>query len=295
MPNSLGTANGTLIAQRILSTLLEEFPFLSRITTDFSQDAVLFNQLIKVQLPSAMAASDYSTTDGYVAGAAAQTEVDLTVDCFKHVTYGFNDVERSSTAVPLIERFARNAAHALGLSMMTDLLELVTAAHFTNSTLLTPAAADIGSLVALNKKLNVRKLPRAGRFFLTNSDGYEYLSQDSRLVANPGSPSGTVRSGELGNVHGVATIEYPQLPANAEALWAIGGTPEALIIATRVPAIPTTPVPGSIENVTEPNTGLSLQMRSWYDMQKGQEFRSFVLMYGVAVGNAACLERFRSA
>ena len=56
-----------------------------------------------------------------------------------------------------------------------------------------------------------------------------------------------------------------------------------------------TQLPGTIETVTEENTGLSLQVRTWYDFSLGREMRTYSLMYGVGVGNAAAVERLTTA
>ena len=47
--------------------------------------------------------------------------------------------------------------------------------------------------------------------------------------------------------------------------------------------------------MTEPNTGLSLQLRQWYEPKEGKEYRSYVMLYGVAAGNPAALERLVTA
>jgi len=293
MSNTLATLNGTLIARRILTTLLEEFPLLRLITADFSPETALYNQAIKVQLPSAFAsATDYHVDNGYVARDAEQTEVTLTINKHKHVTYGFNDQERSSTDVLLVERWARNGAHALGKAMMDDLMALVTVSNFPNETILS-STPNRGDIIAAGTALNGRNVPGIGRFAVLNSTAYGALCQDTTLVANAGSPAETVRSGQLTDVHGFRTLEYAQLTAGSEFRAGFAGVPEALLIATRVPVLPEDKARGggSVEIVTEPNTNLSIQVRSWYDYALGKEFRTFTIMYGVAVGQAACLER----
>lgn len=297
MSNTLATLAGSLVARRILETLLAEFPALTLFSTDFSPEQALFNQPIKIQTPSTLTAGDYSTANGYVAQDVTQTEVPLTINKHKHVTYGFNDQERSSTATGLIERFAKNGAYALGSAMMADLFALVTAANFTNSTLVTAANYNRAAVVALSKKLNGRNIPSIGRFSIVNDGYYETLANDTTVIANAGSPSDTVRSGQIKNVHGILHQLYSQLPANGESLAGIAGTADALAIATRVPTMPANPgeIPGVIQTVTEEKTGLSLQLRTWYDIKLGQELRTFTIMYGVAVGNATCLERLRLA
>jgi hypothetical protein len=58
-----------------------------------------------------------------------------------------------------------------------------------------------------------------------------------------------------------------------------------------LPDAPTTVIPGVISTVTEPHTGLSIQLREWYDMTLAKESRTMTLMYGFAKGNAGTLVR----
>ena len=293
MPNTIGTTPGVLIGMGILDTLLEEFPWLRLITTDFSSEQSLLDQPIKIQSPNALTADDYDDTNGYVPQTVSQTEYDLVIDEHVHVTYGFSDTERSKHDIALIDRFARNGAHAIGKRFTDDLLELVKASPFTNSTTIAPGSINRLSYVDLNKTFNGRKVPKAGRFSLLNSDYYATLSEDPTLVSNPGSPAGTVRSGVIGNVDGVSTMEYAFLEDNGEYLAGFAGTAEALLLATRLPTPPDQKSLGNghIEVITHPETELSLQLRQWYDFRYGKEFRTYTLQYGVGTGDPARLER----
>jgi hypothetical protein len=296
MANTISTP-GALIAARTLETLLETFPVLRLITADFSPEPAKFGQTITVSIPSAMTAGDYSTSTGYPVQDVNQTTATLVINKHKATTYSFNDQERSSVDANLIERYARAAAHSVGKALVDDICALIVAANFSNSTTLATASVDRSKVVALNKTLNGRKLPVSGRFFVVNSDYYEKLANDTTVIANAGSPSDTVRSGRLGNIHGVEVVEYPQLPGNSENLAGFAGVAEGIVIASRVPTLPDQSafVGGSVENITEPNTGLTLQVRSWYDFKLGNEYRTFTLMYGVAKGNTACVQRFVTA
>ena len=69
----------------------------------------------------------------------------------------------------------------------------------------------------------------------------------------------------------------------------------ALIIASRLPDAGPADYPMSVENVTDKESGLSLQMREWYDPSAGARHLTCTVMYGVAVGNAAALHRITSA
>jgi len=104
--------------------------------------------------------------------------------------------------------------------------------------------------------------------------------------------SDSIQSGRLPNVHGFDVSEFVDMPDNDEDLVGIAGTADALCLATR---IPDDPGQGSancrISTVTEPKSGLSVQVREWYNSELGSFRRSYTLMFGVAVGQAASLQR----
>ncbi len=287
MPNNHATIQGTLIAQKALRTLLAEFPVLRQITTNFAPEGILFNQSVIAHIVTATTAADVNPANGYTPTDRAQVDVPVTINKHKHHTYAINDQERTSTNINLIERYALTAAHALGKAVVDDLLALIINANFANKTTVPEANFDRTKVVAMARAMNDRNIPQVGRFMLLNPGYYANLSLDpdvSRAYANPAG-SGTIASGVLPNVHGFGISEYSALPANGENLTGFAGTAESLVLATRVPAEPTVSnIPGTLTVVTEPNSGLSVLLRQWYEMKEGKEYRTMTLMYGVAKG-----------
>lgn len=295
MPNNLGTMSpSVLLAKRTLDTLLETYPFLKYIGGDYSDETAEFGRSIIVQQPGTFTAGNYTRANGYAPQDAKQSEATLPIDKHKYVTYGFDDQERSSTAVPLIERFSQAAAAALGSSLVADLFALVTPGSFDHETVVATSAFSRKDVIDVGKALNSRKVSPVGRLAILNSDTYGKLLEDAVLVANPGSQSDAVRSGELGNVHGFRTSEFPALPATSN-LTGLAIQPGGLLLATRLPMPPDNGTfQGQIETVTDEGSGLSLQVRTWYDPLKGLEYRTLTFMYGVAVGDPDRVQRIVS-
>ena len=291
--NTLGTTNGLIVAQRTLDTLLAQFPALSLITTDFSNEVQRFGQQVVTRVVSPTTASDYDPANGYVSTPRAVVDVNVTLNKHKHHTYDVNDQERSSTNRDLIQEWADTAAHALGTAMMNDLTSLVTPANFNlaaQTSVITAANFNRSAVVALRTALNKRFVPDVGRFLVLNSDYAGSLADDTTIVANLyNRDANTITSGQLPPIHGFEIAEYSALPDNGVNLAGFGGNKEALVIATRLPDKPSADVPlgGTIDIVTEPNTGLSVQLRQWYNFQLGKEYRTITLMYGMAVNVGA--------
>ena len=296
MANTLGTTNANVIAQRALEILVEDYSFLRNSVTDFSDSAAKYNASIYTHRVSALTAQDYSQANGYVATAATQTDVQITLDKFKHVSYDVDDQERTTSNINLIERFAGAAAHALGLQMVGDLLALVTSSSYTSAITVSSASFSYAWAVSAGEVLNNNKTPANDRYAVLAPKYFGSLLKDSNVVANPQISGDAVRNAGLGAVAGFNINMYPSIPSNGITLGGFFAQREALVIASRVPEIPSNvTIPGNISNVTEPRTGLTIQSREHYDVQKGVVQRTLALIYGVKAGETSSLVRINGA
>jgi hypothetical protein len=293
MSNSNATVNSPLIAQTALNTLLAKFPILSRIATDFSSASVKFNQDIVTHIVTPTVAHDFDPATGYVPDDQAQVDVTVKINKHAYAGYAITDVERSTSEIDLNQRYADKVAYALGRKVCDDLMALLVTAKFANETEVTQAAFGRDSVVDIGTKLNKRFIPDMGRFMFLNSDYYNALQKDEALYKAYITPaaSNVVVSGILPDVNGFTVIEYSALPENAENLVGFAGIREGLIMAARVPDVPANTGDTVIRVVTDPRTGLSVQVRDRYDGRLGKQEVSFTLMYGFATGNAPVIER----
>jgi hypothetical protein len=296
MANTLGTTNANVIAQRALEILVEDYSFIRNAVTDFSSEAARYNASVYTHRISALTAQDYSQTNGYVATAATQTDVQIQLNKFKHVTYDVDDQERSTSEVNLIERFAGSAAHALGLQMVGDLLALVTSASFTSALTVGSGSFTYGWAVSAGEVLNTNKAPANDRYAVLAPKFFASLLKDANVIANPQITGDVVRNAGLGAVAGFNINMYPAIPANGITLGGFFAQREALLIAARVPEIPSgIEIPGTITNVTEPRTGLTVQSRESYNLVTGKVTRTVALIYGVKAGETSSLVRINGS
>jgi hypothetical protein len=293
MANTNATVNSPLIAQTALTTLLAKFPMLGRIATDFSSASVKFNQDIVTHIVTPTVAHDFDPATGYVPDDQAQVDVTVKIDRHAYAGYAITDVERSTSEIDLNQRYADKVAYALGRKVCDDLMGLIVNANFNNKTEV--AAADFGRdmVVDIGTKLNKRFIPDMGRFMFVNSDYYNSLQKDEALYKAYITPaaSNVVVSGMLPDVNGFTVIEYSALPENGERLVGFAGIREGLIMAARVPDVPANTGDTLVRVVTDPRTGLSVQVRDRYDGRLGKQEVSFTLMYGFAAGNKPVIER----
>jgi hypothetical protein len=296
MANSLGTTNANVIAQRALEILVADYSFLRNSVADFSSEAAKYNASIYTHRISATTAQDYSQANGYVASATTQSDVAITLNKFKHVTYSVDDQERTSSNINLIERFAGAAAHALGLQMVGDLLALVTSSSFTSALTQSSATFSYASVVSAGITLNNANVPQHDRYAVLAPSFYGRLLNDSTIVANAQISGEQARTAGIGSVAGFNINMYSAVPSNSITLGGFFAQREALLIAARVPEIPTgVPIPGDISVVTEPRTGLSVQVREAYSVQTGQLSRTYCLIYGCKAGETNSLVRINGS
>jgi hypothetical protein len=287
MGNTYGTLSGTLVVLRTLETLLAKFPILQDITTDFGQQGVLFNQPVMSRVVVPTTAGDWSPVTGYAPTDRTSLDVPVTINKHKFHTFVVDDQARSSTNRNLIQEWADTAAYAVGKAMVDDLFALVLAAPFPLAYPKTAINFDRDSVIDVKILLNQNFVPDNERFICLNSPFHGAMEKDTTIVANLyNKASDTISTGRLSDIHGFSPSEYSALPDNGQNLAGIAGNKESLLIATRVPEMPSNgvPLPGRVEMVTEPHSGLTAQLRQWYDFLLGKEYWTMTLMYGVAVG-----------
>lgn len=290
MANTLGSvSNGKVIAQRALELLTENYNWISAGVSDFSDATARKGDSITTHIVSIQSASDYSTTAGYVPADVTQTDVTVTLNQFKHTTYAVNDDERTSSNINLINRFAEQAAHALGKAMVDSVLGLVTT-HYASTLTVAADATTFRSIVSAGLALDNNKVPVGGRFAVLSPGNYASLLNDANIVANAQRSGDVVASGQIGTVAGISVYGYNGLAAGVSKGFV--AQREALVVATRLPAIPDgVSLPGNVEVVTEPKSGLSLQVAEHYNFRLGSHERSYRILYGVGRGQTSSLVR----
>ena len=295
--NSDGTVNGPLIAQTALTTLLATFPVLTQIATDFSDQAVKFNQDIITHIVQPTVAQNFNPSVGYLPDAQAMVDVKVKINQHAYAGYAITDEERSTRVIDLNLMYADKVAYALGRKVSDDLFGLILAANFPKTTAVPVEKFGRNTVVDIGTTLNKRYVPQLGRFIFINSDYYNQLQKDEALYKAYIAPqvANVVVTGMLPNVNGFTVTEYSALPDNGENLVGIAGIREGLIMAARVPDVPEFTGDTQIDVVSDRRTGLSIQVRDRYDGRLGQQEISFTLMYGFATGNVPVLERIVSA
>lgn len=298
--NSLATLSGELVVQRALTLLKLSFPVLSAISTDFSDVGANFNQTVNTRLKVLPGVSNYVAGTGYTAANATTTDVPVVINAHKGVPITFNANELASTNRDLFGEQAEGAHYALGKTLVDALYALITVANFANETISTLNDFSRTKVSSLATDLFTRGVPEMGRFLLLAPTFFDKLSSDSSIVSYAAfQRPELITEYMLPKVSGMQPYHAANLPT-AETLVGFGGTADTLALATRVPSdfaqvLPGANGGGSVSVVTNPDTGISVQLVQYVDYAKAESTWRIAIMFGVAKGNVLAGQRLVTA
>ncbi len=290
MPNTLGGLSLTAIAAEALPVLQKRLAQFNIYTTDFSSDVAQVGSAVSTRYVTPATASVYSNSTGYATTDQTSTAVTVTLGNHIHTTVGFTDAEIGNISLPKLQQ--------------TFIAPLV------NSTI-NSIADQIGSLVTIgNFAVNAFSGSGAGFTYSNFTTGSVVLqksgsSDNVSAVLNPvlyqalkvdlkntfGLAVDTVRSGDAGIIDGKTTQLDARLGSQGQGLAGFLCGKDAICIASRVPASPI-PAYVEVENLTDPNSGFTVQLRQWYSADRGQWMLSAIAIFGVQKGNPGSLVRF---
>ncbi len=287
--NTLGTLVGDLVTQRALDLLKLRFPVLNRISTDFSPENAAFNQTIRTRIRTIPGVTDYSPATGYATSDVTSTDVNVTLNAHKAVQIAFTANDLASTRRMLFGEQEEGIHYALGKSLVDALYALLVPVTFPAKTIQALAGFGRATVVAMARDLSKRGVPTTHRTLLLYSDYFAALASDSALVSLAAYQRPEIITGyQLPNVAGFDIYEAVNLPPTGN-LTGFGFSPDALILATRLPNDYTTVFPGASGGgvttvVTNPDTGMSVMLVQYLNHQLGQAVMRVAFMFGVAAG-----------
>ena len=298
MSNTLAGINLQVVAQDSLTTLLAEFPLIQKFTTNFSGEIANRGESVTTRIAQTVTAGDVGSS-GYTVTDVTSEAKTITLNKHKAFVMGFGDGEVAKGGYDVLRRtFMRPAAHSVAKAVLADIFALTTAANFDQVGTSgvgytgTAAAFDADAVADLAQHLTDKDNPMDGRIVIVKPSLFTALSKDVDIKAQYASGTNApLTENLLPRIHGFEINQYSALPdAGVTNQKGIFCTPEALLIATRLPATPTNWY-GNVATATDDASGLSIQLREWYDGDAGQQKIAMTILYGVAVGNKNALGR----
>jgi hypothetical protein len=289
---NLGGINLQVIAQDSLTTLLAQFPLVNKFTTDFGGDILQRGESVTTRIASGVSATDIAAS-GYSRSDVQSTAKTVTLNKHKGFVMGFSDGEVSKGGYDVLRRtFIRPAAHAVVKAVMDEVFDLCNGTNFPSTGYNgTVAAFDADAVADISQALTDANVPMAGRTLIVRPALYTSLAKDNSIQAQYASGTNApLTENLLPRIHGFEVNQYTALPATVTNLKGIAVSPEAILIAARLPATPTNWY-GNVATATDAESGLSIQVREWYDGDMGEQKLSMSILFGVSVGNPACLSK----
>lgn len=293
MANSLSGINLAHVAQSALDNLSAQQTPVSAFSTDFSSEIADVGESISTRIATAVAAGD--ATSGYTASDVTSSAKTVTLNKHKHFTMAFTDLEIAKGGMNMLERtFVRPGTHSVINAMVDDLMALVVNSEFGNVVTVTATNFGADDVATLAGDLTTLNVPKNERALIILPTYYASLAQDNAIQASYASTlDDSLRDHRVPRVHGFNVYEYSDIPTNSENLAGFACGPESLLIAARQPAMPQN-WSGAVESATDPDSGLTIQLRSWYEGKDGKQYLTMTVIYGVLVGSNS-LKRITSA
>lgn len=281
-----------IYADKVIEGLKKALAPIRAFSLDLSNAALKVGDTVRVPKIVADAAAAYNaTTNNYKATAANLYDIEVVIDQRLLAKFGIDDAQAANYLPAWWERKAEANVYAVASAALDDILGLVTAANFgdTSADKLTLSLSGfsktgVGPIraAAIAKSLQ----PRLSTLVLA-PDFFSALlaSLDSSIYGG----TEAIRTGAIPNLLGFRqVIECASLPTGLNGFVC---HPDAIAIANRYLA-PVNPESYSqVTSATDEDTGLTVGIRRYGDPDTGLESISCELCYGRDVGNGSALLR----
>lgn len=273
---SLAILHGALVMARLVHT-------------DFAQDLAQYGQTVNTRKPATFASADdvdsTGATDLTISDASA-TNVAVTLNKWKHKTFGITDLEATKSFLNLKQIFLEPAVLVIANAVETDLLSL-----YTDITPVLTSASAAAVRTAINNartRLNKQKAPTPNRVLVLSDDDEGALTNLDILnkLNEAGAAEGAraLREGTVGRFKGFDVYRSSNVislgsPSNRYNL-AFHKNCFALVSRLVSNATPGQ-TPGALQSVSvDQDTGISLRTTISYQPLKFKTVISNDFLYG---------------
>lgn len=276
----------TIIAQKTLQRLGAYFQVAKTVSKDTDWTTATVGQTIRVPKTGAVSVNDKSAGVVYTKQAPTGTDVSVTLNKHKEVTFAIHDVTKVIENQDTLMRYAEDGAIAIAERVETDLLDLGSSASASDTWNRTSAATIDASLLRIRKFFTDQKVPvLEDKFFVCDPTIYnDLLGQQKYTDASWRGQNNAVDEGRMLRVYGLAISESQLIPVTGSpvAYHNIAYTRNGMVLASR-------PLPrpegfgGNYSIVNDANIGISVRTLFWYNADLGAHQLTIDLLYGVAV------------
>lgn len=297
MANSFASgSNDVILSQMFMNAFLKKLSPVSAFSTNLAAAAAQPGDTIKVPIETYpnVAAATKVTHAAYAEQDIDSTIASITLGQPVYVSLALDDVEIASSSAISLERFAAAKANHLARTVFQTSLAGVLNANFSSKITTTDANFDIDDVVDLKDLLDDLDVPEDGRSLVLSYAYVNNLLKDNTLSNNYNAGSQPLRAGVVGELFGFTVYSTGAIPSNSENLTGFACHSSAIALAMRY----LQPGPGNSYSaagpITDPDSGITLGMRRWYENSTGVDQMVFECVFGAAVAQNA-LARIVSA
>jgi len=290
-----GTINNAKVVTECLAALKLHLTPLKIFSLSVGSEPGTVGDIVRVPIMAASTATtnatDYQAGDHTVTTVAVTLSENISSQC--HATA----LERSKNGTDFFEKQLVECAKSVAAKCLSETLELVTLAHFSAEGIITAANFDSDALLDL-KQIAITTLkmrPSDVLNVLLDSPHYINLCKDPALKDRSASGLDIGLNGEVMKWSGLNIYEQSlaalTVYGGSEDLRGFIGQPRMMGVTVRPPAIlaGANSVFDMVENVTDDETGLTLQIRTWVDPQTNTLWGCVETLWGAdAVDGSAC-------
>jgi len=303
MSNTLTNTDPEIIVQDVLPAFKAGLAPLNAFSVSFDAEAAQKGASIQVPVITAKTANTSAFTtyeDGDTSIVGVQVQLDTHIRSGSHMT----DVEAGKTPVNTFMAMAKEDAYACGLSAFQTVIGLFLAATYGNvegTSKLTVSSANFGADDLATAVKYLKKRNALGAISSIMDLDYQTALITDNAIQNAAAlgSNEAIREGAIGRVAGSSVYETNGLPTalTNENTGVVVCVPSAAAVAAR----PVVPQEGAEEaglqyaTATDPDTGITLGYRRWYNTATGIRWHCFEILLGCKAVQAAGAVRVVSA
>ncbi len=276
----------TIIAQEALGLLKSYLNVAKRVSRDSDFTTASFGQVIQVAKRGTVSANDKTAGNVYTKQNPTFTNVSVTLDKHKEVTFTIDDVTKVLENQNSINGYGEDGAIALAEAIESDLLALHPS--ITNTITFDDASATTidTSMLNIRKFFTDQKVPMTEqKFMVVGPTVYnDLLSTDKFSRYDARGDGQSIDSGRVLRTYGFEVFESQLVPTSGSpvAYHNVAFTKNGLVLASR-------PLPrpegfgGRYAVINDPDLGLAIRTLFWYNADLGAHQLTLDVLYGVAV------------
>lgn len=282
MANTLAPHQGVVVGQAVLKYLRKNTVFPKLITTDFGTEAQEKGASIKVPKIGSFTTNAKTLGASVTVQNAVSTLATITLDQHREVSFIIDDFETAISDGDIKNMYMQAAVDAIAEKVDSDIAGLYAGLSQTVPGSANGTALTSTILIAGRKQLSDAKAPNTDRYLVAGTEAYSQLLTLPEFVsAERYGSSSAIMDGELGKVYGFKVFESQSI-VTATADQNLMFHKRAFGMAVRPLKADVSITNGIQQVVSDPQSGLSVRVTMWYNMDKMGTQCTIDLLYGFA-------------